>query len=52
MKLIKINYKKYSSYLIISELKTLSTKRFSRKIGKIDQDQFNSIVEIIKKGLT
>jgi mRNA-degrading endonuclease toxin of MazEF toxin-antitoxin module len=35
----------------LSQLRTISTQRLSRKLGIIDQFQFNKVVEAIKKQL-
>lgn len=36
-------------YLILSQLKTISTKRLTRKMCRLDKDQFQKLKEEIKK---
>ena len=46
-----IHFEKQTSCIIFSQMKTLSTKRFTRKIGRLDEVEFERIVERLKKSL-
>ncbi len=40
-----IHLEKQTSCVIFSQIKTLSTKRLSRKIGRLDETEFKKIIE-------
>jgi mRNA-degrading endonuclease toxin of MazEF toxin-antitoxin module len=46
-----IHFEKQTSCIIFSQMKTLSTKRFTRKIGRLDEVEFENIVEKLKNSL-
>ena len=48
---VPVTHKNITSYASITHTKTVSTKRISRKIGRIDQTQFNKIIEFYKNSL-
>lgn len=46
---IEISFNEIINSAIISQTKTISTKRLSRKLGKLDENQFKTVVRMIKK---
>ena len=39
-----VSYKEVTSQAVFTHAKTISTKRLSRKVGRIDRDQFDRII--------
>lgn len=47
----KLNFNNIKSYASLSQIKTISTKRLSRKISRLDKKQFRELVEVYKNSL-
>jgi mRNA interferase MazF len=47
-----VRYESGTSTAILSQLRTMSTKRLLRKVGMIPEDEFRAILEILKGYLT
>ncbi len=47
----KIEVGEFSSYASLNQAKTISTKRLSRKIGRIDKEQFQTVLQKYKESL-
>lgn len=47
----KIVYANRNGSVILSQLKTISSKRLSRKLYRIDRPQFNEIIQTLRKNL-
>lgn len=45
---IPITFNNTQNFLIVSQLKAISTKRLSRKLGRLDKNQFKNILARIK----
>ncbi len=48
---ITINYNNRSGSVILSQLKTISSKRLSRKLCRLDEEQFAKVIERLKQNL-
>lgn len=48
---ITINYNNRSGSVILSQLKTISSKRLSRKLCRLDKKQFAKVIERLKQNL-
>ncbi len=48
---VSISYNESSSSVILSQLKTISTKRLSRKVGRLEERQFNNVINALKSEL-
>jgi mRNA-degrading endonuclease toxin of MazEF toxin-antitoxin module len=46
-----IDFKNGTSYAAFTHAKTISTKRLSRKVGRVDSVQFNKVVQAYKDSL-
>lgn len=46
-----IHFEQQTSCVIFSQMRTISTKRLSRKIGRLDETEFEKIIEKLKKSL-
>lgn len=46
---IELNHNNKISFAVLSQLRTFSSKRLLRKIGKISENQFEFVIEGIKK---
>lgn len=44
----QISYENRSGSVILSQIKTISTKRLSRKLCRLDKKQFEEIIELFK----
>jgi mRNA interferase MazF len=47
----QLNFNQIKSCASLSQVKTISTKRLSRKIGRIDQKQFARLIDVYKNRL-
>ena len=41
----KLNYEELKSWVVLSQIKTISTKRLLRKVGSISESDFKEVVE-------
>lgn len=48
---ISINYNDRTGSVILSQTKTISSKRLSRKLCRLDTDQFSKVIERLKTNL-
>jgi len=48
---ISITYNDRSGSVILSQMKTISTKRLSRKLCRLDNEQFEKVAEVLKRDL-
>lgn len=48
---MSISYERIKSTLILSQMKTISTKRLSRKIGRLDEETFKKVFMRTKSSL-
>ena len=48
---ITINYNARVGSVILSQLKTISSKRLSRKLCRLDEEQFDKVIERLKQNL-
>jgi mRNA interferase MazF len=47
----ELNFNSIKSFASLSQIKTISTKRLSRKIGRLDQKQFKELIDFYKASL-
>lgn len=47
----KLDFNNIKSYASLSQIKTISTKRLSRKMGRLDKKQFEDLVSFYKSSL-
>ncbi|HEY4483028.1 MAG TPA: type II toxin-antitoxin system PemK/MazF family toxin [Candidatus Paceibacterota bacterium] len=48
---VSINYSNRTGSVILSQIKTISTKRLSRKLCRLDTKQFNKVVDAVMQSL-
>ena len=47
----ELNFNQIKSFASLSQIKTISTKRLSRKIGRLDKKQFERLINFYKNSL-
>lgn len=47
----ELHFNDIRSFASLSQIKTISTKRLSRKIGRLDQNQFNELIDFYRASL-
>jgi mRNA interferase MazF len=48
----KLNHEEIKSWIVLSQLKTISTKRFLRKVGSISEADFKEVIARLQNFLT
>lgn len=48
---IEINYQERSGSVILSQIKTISTKRLSRKLCRVNKKQFEKVLDEFRKSV-
>jgi mRNA-degrading endonuclease toxin of MazEF toxin-antitoxin module len=47
----KLNHEEIKSWVVLSQMKTISTKRFLRKVGSISESDFKEVILRLQKFL-